>query len=73
MVANALSWKCIGSLAYITKINKLLVNELHELDVSEMKFEGKESNLLLAHVELDSFLQGYIKATKLKTPTCVRR
>ena len=68
MVVNALSHKFLGSLAHIVEIKRPLINEIHELKANGLKFEVKEPNVFLAHVELClSFLE-HFKVKQIKNP-----
>ena len=52
VVADALSHKSIGSLAHISKVRRSLKKEIHGLEVNGIKFEVRESKVLLAYAEL---------------------
>ena len=50
VVANALSRKFMGSLAYIALMRRPLVGEIHKLEAEGVHFELGGPRLLLAHV-----------------------
>ena len=52
IVADALIYKSMDSLANILEARRLLIEEIHGLKVDGIKFEIKEPRVLLAHVEL---------------------
>ena len=52
VVANTLSHKPIDSLAYISKVRRPLIEEIHGLEVDGTNFEIKELGILLAHVRI---------------------
>ena len=68
MVTNALSCKSKGSLAHIIEIRKPQIGEIHGLEANGVRFEIKEPNMLLAHVELHLSLSNQIKAVQGKDP-----
>ena len=63
----------MGSLAYISKARRLLIEEIHGLEVDGIKFEIKEPRLLLTHVELWSTLIDQIIATQKEDPKVIKR
>ena len=52
VIIDALSCKSIGSLAYISKVKRPLIEEILRLEANGTKFEIKEPRAFLAHGEL---------------------
>ena len=73
VVVDTLSRKSMGSLAHISEVRRLLIEEIHSLEMDGIKFEIKESRVLLAYVELRSTLIDQIKATWEEDPQVVKR
>jgi hypothetical protein len=61
VVADALSRKSSGSLAYIQEVRRPLIRELHEL-VDGVKFDLSEAGAMIAHFQVKSDLFDKIKA-----------
>ena len=56
VIANILSKKSMGRLTYIAKVRRLQISGIHDRKASGIKFEMKETNLLLSYVNLYSSL-----------------
>ena len=51
VVANALSKKSMGSLAYISHVRRLLIKGIHKLEDNSVQLELGWSGLLLTHAK----------------------
>ena len=61
VVADTLSHKSMGNLVHIIETKRSLIREIHRLEADGVKFEIKEPETLLAHIELRSSLLDQIK------------
>lgn len=68
MVADALSRKSIGILAYIVEVRRPLIQELQELEASGVCFEISDSNVFLAHIRAKLSLFDQIRLSQAKEP-----
>ena len=58
----------MGSLAHISKVRGLLIEEIHGLEMDGINFEIKEPKVLLAYVELWLTLIDQIKIVQKEDP-----
>ena len=72
VVANALSRKSMGSLAYIVEVRRPLIRELHSLEATGMCFRLGDMDVFLAHVQLHSTLVEEIKAAQSRDPSLAK-
>ena len=72
VVADALSCKSMGSLTYIVKVRRPLIEEIHGLEADGIKFEIKEPKVLLAYMKLQLNLINQIKVTQKEDPQVVK-
>lgn len=64
IVADALSWKSMGSLGHLSVHKNPLVRELHELGRLGVRFEFTSSGAYLVHIQVRSSLVEKVEVAK---------
>ena len=72
VVADALSWKSMGSLAHISVHKRSIVKELRDLFNMGVQFEVTESQGLVAQFQVRPLLIDEIKANQDKDPSFIK-
>ena len=72
IVADALSRKSIGSLAYIALKKRPLIEDIYKLETKGVQFELGSSGMLLAHTRAQSTLIDRIKVAQWEDPRLVK-
>jgi hypothetical protein len=73
IVADALSRKSSGSLAFIQEVRRPLIRELHGLVDEGVRFDLSEAEAMIAHFQVKLDLFDKIKITQKKYDSLLRR
>jgi len=73
IIADALSRKSSGSLAFIQEVRRPLIRELHGLVDEVVRFDLSEAGAMIAHFQVKLDLFDKIKITQKKYDSLLRR